>query len=306
MDRKEIKILDHGYVSYIDHMGEEERIIEAARQSTQKGFLGWEGTQACKSCGFEVGDFPKVKMKDIPIDQIQNVSCVHEFEYRKGDKHLLEYLYKNKHMTPFEMCELTIQVKAPIMVFREWHRHRTQSYNEMSGRYIQMPNEHYIPEVRMQDKKNRQGSFTSEDFGNAINSDFRSNITFQQDQIYAQYEVDINAGIAKEVARINTPISRYSVMYAKANLRNWLGFLDLRTRPNAQWEIVQYANAVAGIIKELWPRTYVLYEEYTRYSCSLSATEIRLLINNLEFQVRDVGEEPAVRDILKRLKESQK
>jgi thymidylate synthase (FAD) len=107
-----IPILDNGYISLIETWGSDERIIEAARTSTDKGFLGW-GT------------------KEAP-----------------GDEKLLAYLSENRHDTPFEFGGLVIEVQAPIFVFREWHRHRTQSFNEMSARYVQMPNLHYLPSTQ--------------------------------------------------------------------------------------------------------------------------------------------------------------
>lgn len=106
-----MKVLDCGYIELIESWGSDERIIEAARMSTGKGFNGW-GTPGAP-----------------------------------GDEKLLAYLYNHKHMTPFEMAGVVIEVKAPIFVFREWHRHRTQSYNEMSARYIPLPDENYIPTI---------------------------------------------------------------------------------------------------------------------------------------------------------------
>lgn len=267
----EIKVLDHGYVRYINHMGSEEDIIRAARMSTQKGFLGWGDKHVCGN----IGEF----YPDGVIGSVKENTCLACLS-KQGDEKLLEYLYKNKHMTPFEMLELCIEVKAPIFVFREWHRHRTQSYNEMSARYIQMPDEHYVPAVRMQDTKNKQGStnLIPDDF---LEVDFNKATREDQKQVYEAYEEFIARGVAKEVARINTPVSRYSVMWAKTDLRNWLAFLQLRMAPNAQLEIRMYANAVASIIKELWPRTYALFEEYTLHSYNLSRADIRLLVDNL-------------------------
>lgn len=263
----EVKVLDHGYIRYIGHLGTEETIIEAARQSTQKGFLGW-GPKHAETCPWTIQ--PTISESDI-------CNCRYN---TPGDEKLLEYLYSNDHATPFEMCELIVQVKAPIMVFREWQRHRTQSFNEMSARYIQMPNEHYVPEPRVQDKANKQGSY-SDFLVPKLNDEFKSELEYQQQYIYRSYEEMIDKGVAREVARINTPVSRYSIMWAKANLRNWLHFLNLRMRPNAQLEIRLYANEVAKIIQTLWPRTYALFEEYTLNSVRLSATEVRALQNIL-------------------------
>lgn len=240
------EVLDIGYISLIDYMGTDETIIESARMSTNKGFEGW-GTPE-----------------------------------KPGDEKLLEYLYKNRHTSPFEMCELVVEVKAPIMVFREWHRHRTQSYNELSARYSVMPDEHYIPSsdrVQAQSKKNKQSS--EGNIPDKVKDQFRINTLKHQAMLYDAYADAIDDGIARELARVNTPISRYSKMRAKANLANWLHFLKLRMAEGAQWEIRQYANAIAVIIKHLWPRTYALFEEYTLYAKTFSRTELAKLDETL-------------------------
>lgn len=266
----EFKVLDHGFVKYINHMGSEEHIIEAARQSTQKGFLGWNDQTVCTKCGFVSPGLHKM---------CQRPNCNYEALQQKGDSHLLEYLYKNRHTTPFEMCELVVQVKAPIMVLRQWERHRTFSYNEWSGRYSQLKDEFYVPSVRMQDFKNKQGS--SNEYVGDLDQYFGTLWQEEQKMVYANYEHAIADGIAKEVARINMPVSVYTIMWAKANLHNWLHFLKLRMDPHAQYEIRVYANAVAEIIKSLWPRTYALFEEHTLNSYTLSRTEIALLLDTM-------------------------
>lgn len=220
----ETRVLDHGYVRLVETWGSDERIIEAARMSTNKGFLGWGTANA------------------------------------PGDEKLLRYLYENHHGTPFEMAGMIVEVQAPIMVFREWHRHRTQSYNELSARYTQMPDLHYLPapeRVQAQSKKNKQGS--DGDLPADIVDEFLRRIEAEQRAAYEMYEWAIKNGIAKEVARINTPVSRYSRMRASANLRNWLAFLTLRMAPSAQWEIRQYANAVGALIQDAFPRTWTLF-----------------------------------------------
>jgi thymidylate synthase (FAD) len=216
------EVLDHGYIEAIDIMGSDETIIEAARVSTGKGFQGWN--------------------KDLK---------------------LLRYLWVNKHTSPFEQCELSFDVQAPIMVFREWMRHRTQSYNEMSGRHVQMPNLHCLPEpgrVKGQSKTNKQGSDGEVD--PAIVAELLERFKREQDLIYETYEWALEHGVSKEVARWNTPISRYSRMRAKANLLNWLKFCALRMNEGAQWEIRQYANEVGRVIGECFPRTWALFLEH--------------------------------------------
>lgn len=263
-----IPVLDHGYVKLIDWMGTDESIVEAARMSTGKGFEGWE-TWRCSACGWS-GAVQRLHAND-------GIPCLSPaWETLPKDSRLLEYLYKNKHLTPFEMCELAVEVQAPIMIFREWHRHRTQAYSELSARYAQMPDLHYVPSPeRMHAAKqaagNKQGS--AEGLDDVLAEDARQSFAGEQAAVYANYERLIAGGVAKEVARVNTPVSRYSRMRAKTDLRNWLGFLLLRLAPNAQWEIRQYAEAVASIVQSLWPRTYVLFEEHDRHGTHLSRTE---------------------------------
>jgi thymidylate synthase (FAD) len=176
--------------------------------------------------------------------------------------------------TPFEFAGLTIEVQAPIMVFREWHRHRTASYSEMSARYVQMPNLHYVPSVERiiasaKKSSNKQASgagvlnIPDEVFADdrEIAERVRHLIRAEQQRIYTLYEQLLSFGISKEIARLDTPVSRYSRMRATANLRNWLAFLTLRTAPGAQFEIRQYAHCVEDVIAEVFPRTYELFCE---------------------------------------------
>ena len=180
-----------------------------------------------------------------------------------GDEKLLRFLWENGHSSPFEQCSATFEIQAPIMVFREWHRHRTQSYNEMSGRYTVMPDNHYIPErsrICKQSTTNKQGS-TAETVSPEIAEEFLSRIIFEQNHIYETYLWAVWHGIAKEVARINTPVSRYSKMRATASLLNWYRFLSKRLPSSAQWEIRQYAGAILTMLLEKFPRSTALFNE---------------------------------------------
>lgn len=240
-----IKVLDFGHVELKQSWGSDEDIIRAARQSTDGAFRGW-GPFICLDCsGLEckrckgTGEMP-------------------------GDEKLLGYLYTHNHMTPFEMAGATFEIKAPIMVFREWHRHRTQSYNEMSARYIPIPDENYIPSVERlmaQGGTNKQ----AQGIGTALTEDgareFQRELgkAYRQDQIL--YETALASGIPKELARLVLPVGRYSKMWASANLRNWMQFLTLRNAPDAQWEIQEYARVVQALLKEKFPRVIALFEE---------------------------------------------
>lgn len=225
-----MNVLDHGYVRHVESWGKgdageaEAAIIEAARQSTQGSFRGWE-----------------------------------------KDEKLLAFLYNNKHSTPFEFAGMTIEVQAPIFVFREWHRHRTQSYNEMSARYAPLPDLAYIPTVErlmLSGGANKQAGAV----GDAVLTEesaesFRHVLAGSYRAAQGAYEAALAAGVPKEVARILLPVGRYSRMRASANLRNWLGFLTLRMDPAAQWEIRMFANAVGQIIESEFPRTWGLFSK---------------------------------------------
>ncbi len=229
------QILDHGYVSLVETWGSDERIIEAARMSTDKGFLGW-------------GPLPA------PIPG-------HPDFTKSGDEKLLAYLYNHKHMTPFEMCGMVVEVKAPIFVFREWHRHRTQSYNELSARYTPLPNENYIPTV---ERLMMSGGVNKQAQGVGIlrkeNAEaFLERVKEAYENAQGAYEWAVSVGVPKELARLPVPVARYSKMRASANLGNWLQFLTLRMDKNAQWEIQQYAEAVGELIQSRFPRTWELF-----------------------------------------------
>jgi thymidylate synthase (FAD) len=242
-------VLDHGYVKLVELWGSDERIIEAARMSTGKGFLGWGGP-----------------CPDIPHDTECRCKGTGQLV---GDEKLLRYLYENAHATPFEMAGLIVEVQAPIFVFREWHRHRTQSYNEMSARYAPLPDLSYIPTV---ERLMLGGGHLTKQAGTVAGADaltaesasaFREFLRLHYESCETQYQHALKIGVPKELARVHLPVGRYSRMRASANLRNWLAFLTLRSdrNPGAQWEIRQYANAVASIVSQAFPRTWSLFAE---------------------------------------------
>ena len=240
-----VELLDHGYLEFIESWGHgkdgegyamgspdnkvpddyECGIIEAARQSTQGNFRGWE-----------------------------------------QDEKLLKFLHQNKHSTPFEFAGMVIEVQAPIAVFREWHRHRTQSYNEMSARYSPLPDLNYIPTIErlmMVSKTNKQaGTIKGADELTEEKAElFQLDLREEYARIEWVYQHNLSCGVPKELARLVLPVGRYSRMRASANLRNWLGFLTLRMDPAAQWEIQRYANAVGDLISQHFPHTWKLFSE---------------------------------------------
>jgi thymidylate synthase (FAD) len=253
----EHKILDHGYVKLIETWGSDYRIIEAARMSTQKGFEGWGDNTPCNydMAAAQTGKPCKRGMHNCGVD------------HKVGDERLLRYLWEHNHATPFEMAGMVIEVQAPIFVFREWHRHRTQSYNEMSARYAPLPDLNYYPTV---ERLMMGGGHLTKQAGTAAGaqtlteqaaSDFVASLHGNYVAAQILYEESLKDGVPKELARLCLPVGRYSRMRASANLRNWLAFLTLRMAKEAQWEIRQYANSVAEIVQQYFPRTYELFAE---------------------------------------------
>lgn len=294
---------EHSYLKVVDWMGSDELIVESARMSTGRGFVSWEPYERCKVCDL-------VQQNGITPD-IAYESCRagHDWQdFPRGDNGILESLYRDRHTTPSEMGELLIEVQAPLLVFREWQRHRTQSYNELSARYVQMPNLHYVPTSERlarggQSKTSKQGAGEMVDVQTAV--EFQQDIEAEQAAIYATYEGAIAEGFAKELARLNTPVSRYSRMRAKANLLNWLKFLGLRKPTAAMWEIRQYADVLGEVIKEIWPRTYGLFEEWDLHGVRLGRAELaalRVVLSELNVDSMEVDGEnvlpPRLRKIL--------
>lgn len=144
-----------------------------------------------------------------------------------------------------------------------------------------MPNLHYVPQAhrfhpKVSANKQETGKVTADTHPNLFER-LPENVQNEQEVVYSHYKSLLELGVPKEVARINTPVSRYSKMMAKANIRNWFAFLNLRMRPDAQWEIRQYAMEVAKLIKERWPSAYKLFEEYDLYGAHFSRTELKIL-----------------------------
>lgn len=225
---KQVSVLDHGYIQLVESWGSDERIVEAARMSTGKGFQGWGTTE------------------------------------QPGDEKLLRYLYTHRHMTPFEMAGMTLEIQAPIFVFREWHRHRTQSYNELSARYTPMPDVNYVPSVErllLSAGNNKQASSTGKQLSQTMAKWFRDTLDMAYGESQRVYQAALDEGVPKELARLIVPVGRYSRMRASANLRNWLQFLTLRMDAAAQFEIRQYANVVGDFVQQLFPRTHELFAD---------------------------------------------
>lgn len=196
----------------------------------------------------------------------------------REDKGLINYLMKNAHTSPFEQVILTFHAKMPIFVARQWVRHRTARLNEISGRYSEMPDEFYLPEtLREQSKKNKQSS-SEEEISLEAQKEILKIIRRDQENVYASYQQMLGDGIARELARINLPLSLYTQWYWQIDLHNLFHFLKLRMDPHAQMEIRAYANEMAKMAKAVAPIAYEAFEEHVLYATKISkSTREKLL-----------------------------
>ncbi len=170
------------------------------------------------------------------------------------DRKLINYLLKYDHGTPFEHAVFKFHVKCPIIVTRQWFRHRVSSYNEISGRYTEYPDEFYVPErLRVQAKTNKQAS----EFAEIPNEkEWVSLIEQSYAQVYQSYKKLLGAGVARELARTILPQGLYTQFYWTVNARALMHFINLRADSAAQWEIRQYAEALARVFQQKMPWTW--------------------------------------------------
>mgnify|MGYP000731242516 CR=1 FL=1 len=235
---KEFKVLNHGFVRLVDYMGGDDAIVQAARVSYGKG-----------------------------------TKTVSE------DRTLIRYLMRHQHTTPFEMVEFKFHVKLPIFVARQWIRHRTANVNEYSGRYSIMPEEFYVPDetaIKFQSKSNKQGR-DSEEVPPEVRKRVLDILIEEQKSAFSGYQEMLDQNIARELARINLPLSLYTQWYWKIDLHNLFHFLKLRMDKNAQYEIRMYAEKMAEIVKSVVPLAYEAFEDYVLNAVTFSKQELQLL-----------------------------
>lgn len=210
-----IPVLNHGFVALIESMGSDLAIVRSARVS-------------------------------------------YDAEWRAGedegkDAKLIDYLVKNRHTSPLECVQFTFEVKAPIFVFRQWHRHRTWSFNEVSARYSELPEEFYIPEVSQittQSSSNKQMR-TDEIHPHA--DSIQDAISYSCKKAFEVYHRLLRVGAPRELARGVLPVNTYSHMFATIDLHNLAHFLKLRLHEHAQYEIRVYAQAMLELIEPIVP-----------------------------------------------------
>lgn len=173
---------------------------------------------------------------------------------------LNRYLLANKHMTPFESIEVWLEMKLPIFVARQFVRHRTAALNEVSGRYVTLPAEWYIPEVvggKAANKKQGQ----EDNLDAATQAWFKRVLQQQCSLSYDLYLEAMDRGVAPEHARTLLHLNHYTHWLWKQDLRNLMHFLALRTHSHAQVEAQAYANAVVELLEPTIPGLINLYKE---------------------------------------------
>lgn len=184
------------------------------------------------------------------------------------DERLIRRLWRDGHTSPFEAVTLTFEVKAPIFVFRQWHRHRTWSFNELSARYRELPTEYYAPPITsigVQSKDNKQGR----SLGGEIESDVSRRRSREVEEYHMHcerafelYRNLLSTDWPRELARMVLPASTYSHMFATVNLLNLFRFLTLRTHEHAQMEIQLYARALADLTEKVAPVCMSAWRDY--------------------------------------------
>ena len=235
---KEFPVLDKGFVRLVDYFGGDQRIVQSARVSYG------EGTKSVSQDGA-----------------------------------LIDYLLRHQHTSPFEQVVMTFHVKMPIFVARQWVRHRTGRMNEVSGRYSIMKDEFYVPapdKVQPQSTDNKQGR-ADEPFPREKADEIISMLEAGQKSAYENYQELIDSGLAREVARVNLPLSLYTEFYWEMDLHNLFHFLKLRLDTHAQYEIRVYAEAILEICKKVAPMATESFINHMAGGVSFSGEEMEAL-----------------------------
>lgn len=213
---------------------------------------------------------------DAAIVQAARVSYGEGTKTPSDDETLIRYLMRHWHTSPFEMCEAKFHVKCPISVARQWVRHRTGSFNEVSSRYSVVTGDFYLPEmtnIRHQSKTNKQGRGGQHELAYAM----QEVMIIVADDAHGKYKTLLDADVARETARDILPLCTYTEFYWKVDLHNLFHFLRLRTDLHAQWEIRQYAQAIERMVAGWVPVAYQAWVDYQRDAVTFSRMEMELV-----------------------------
>lgn len=239
------KVLDHGFVTLRNLAG-------PTRRAT-----GLDHHDHTTIRAFDADDRDPAQAARMSFDNFDDERTEEE------DFRLARYLMKNWHTSPFEMVECWFEMKMPIFVARQFVRHRTVSINEVSGRYITLPAEWYIPEIVGGKPPNaKQGQVDSLDVD--TQEFFKEALDRECKRSYGYYLEAIEKGVAAEHARMFLHLNHYTHWLWKQDLHNIMGFLRLRDHSHAQVEAQAYARAVDGWLRQYLPNSMSLYDEYRR------------------------------------------
>jgi thymidylate synthase (FAD) len=248
-------VLDHGFVALVDYMGSDEDVERAARVS-----YGYGTRRTSETRG------------------------------------LIRYLRRHRHTTPSEMVELKFHCCMPIFVARQWIRHRTANLNEYSGRYSLLPLLFYRPapeQFQAQSPTNRQGR--AGETLTAIYADALERWERTRREAAAQYEWLVSHDVARELARIDLPLSTYTQWYWKIDLHNLFHFLSVRADAHAQYEIRAYARVMAGMLKRVAPLSFEAWFDYDLAGVHLSRAELAAFRRLVRVRGRDLEAESGAR-----------
>jgi thymidylate synthase (FAD) len=177
-------------------------------------------------------------------------------ELNESDIGVLKFLLRERHGSPFEHGYFRFRIKAPIFIFREWHRHRAgHSYNEWSARYSELKPEFYVPDVVLT-QTGKPGSYKFEQFEDEVAEQYRHDLLTQSESSYFLYQSFLQDGVSKQQARLTLPVNTYSKMIWSCNPRSLMHFLGLRNSEQAQMEIREYAKVVEDIFADVMPVTH--------------------------------------------------
>jgi thymidylate synthase (FAD) len=178
-----------------------------------------------------------------------------------ADIGLINYLLKNQHGTPFEHNMFRFHIKAPIFVAREWFRHRIGwSYNEFSARYAEMPDDFFVPEIEdFRTQVGMPGRYTFESLDEDTSVEASEIMNGAMRTSYSAYQLLIECGVAKELARSVLPVGMFTQFYATCNARSLMNFIELRADSHAQKEIRDYAEVLEKVLKIAMPHTHASF-----------------------------------------------
>lgn len=240
-----VKVLDHGFVTLRNISGPTRRQVEDDNSRAHFAELR----------DFDADDRDPANAARMSFNQTDSDRT------REMDLKLCDYLMKNKHTSPFEMIEVWLEMKLPIFIARQFVRHRTVSLNEVSGRYVTLPAEWYIPEVVGGKPVNaKQGQEDSLDLDEQ--EKFKYYLEKHCEDGYRSYTTAISSGVAAEHARLFLSLNHYTHWMWKQNLHNMMHFLSLRNHPHAQIEAQAYAKAIDQLIRQVLPNCMELYDKY--------------------------------------------